>query len=128
MFNSTVTAVAVAQDPKFYSVEDLKTIVAEAKDAARKAAQTFINDELDGEDRFACGFAWVSIHGVKGNTKLGKNLKAAGVEQAWDRSFQIWNPAEVGFQNIDCKEVGARAAAEVFKRYGFTAYAGSRLD
>ena len=128
MFNSTVTAVAVAQDPKFYSVEDLKTIVAEAKDAARKAAQTFINDELDGEDRFACGFAWVSIHGVKGNTKLGKNLKAAGIEQAWDRSFQIWNPAEVGFQNIDCKEVGARAAAEVFKRYGFTAYAGSRLD
>ena len=128
MFNSTVTAVTVAQDPKFYSVEDLKTIVAEAKDAARKAAQTFINDELDGEDRFACGFAWVSIHGVKGNTKLGKNLKAAGVEQAWDRSFQIWNPAEVGFQNIDCKEVGARAAAEVFKRYGFTAYAGSRLD
>jgi len=128
MFNSTVTAVAVAQDPKIYSVEDLKTIVAEAKDAARKAAQTFINDELDGEDRFACGFAWVSIHGVKGNTKLGKNLKAAGVEQAWDRSFQIWNPAEVGFQNIDCKEVGARAAAEVFKRYGFTAYAGSRLD
>jgi len=128
MFNSTVTAVAVAQDPKFYSVEDLKTIVAEAKDAARKAAQTFINDELDGEDRFACGFAWVSIHGVKGNTKLGKNLKAAGVEQAWDRSFQIWNPAEVGFQNIDCKEVGARAAAEVFKRYGFTAYAGARLD
>jgi len=128
MFNSTVTAVAVAQDPKFYSVEDLKTIVQEAKDAARKAAQTFIDDELDGEDRFACGFAWVSIHGVKGNTKLGKNLKAAGVEQAWDRSFQIWNPAEVGFQNIDCKEVGARAAAEVFKRYGFTAYAGSRLD
>jgi hypothetical protein len=29
---------------------------------------------------------------------------------------------------VDCKEIGAQAAADVFKKYGFTAYAGSRLD
>jgi hypothetical protein len=31
-------------------------------------------------------------------------------------------------QNVDTLEAGAQAAADVFKRYGFTAYAGSRLD
>ena len=111
-----------------YTVDNLRELVALAKEAAYKATMTYINDVLDGEDRYACGFAWVSIHGIKGNTKIGRRLKQAGVEQSWDKSFQIWNPSGVGFQNIDCKEAGARAAAEVFKRYGFTAYAGSRLD
>jgi hypothetical protein len=32
------------------------------------------------------------------------------------------------FQNIDCKEAGAQAAAKVLQKYGFTAYAGSRMD
>jgi hypothetical protein len=111
-----------------YTVEDLQMIVAEAREAAYKAAMTYINDVLDGQDMYACGFAWTSIHGIKGNTKIGRRLKQAGVEQSWDKSFQIWNPSGVGYQNIDCKEAGARAAALVFKSYGFVAYAGSRLD
>jgi len=111
-----------------YTVDNLRELVALAKEAAYKATMTYINDVLDGEDRYACGFAWVSIHGIKGNTKIGRRLKQAGVEQSWDKSFQIWNPSGVGYQNIDCKEAGARAAAEVFKRFGFVAYAGSRLD
>ena len=32
------------------------------------------------------------------------------------------------FQNIDCKEAGARAAAKVLESVGFEAYANSRLD
>jgi len=119
---------AIKQDPKLYTVEDIKDIVSQARTAAYAAAQTYFNDVLGGQDQYACGFAWVSIHGVKGNTKLGKNLKAAGVGQSWDRSFQIWNPSGYPVQNIDTLEAGARAAAEVFKRYGFEAYAGSRLD
>jgi hypothetical protein len=31
-------------------------------------------------------------------------------------------------QNIDTLEAGAEAAAKVFEKYGFRAYAGSRLD
>jgi hypothetical protein len=31
-------------------------------------------------------------------------------------------------QNIDTLEAGAEAAAKVFEKYGFQAYAGSRLD
>jgi hypothetical protein len=55
-------------------------------------------------------------------------LKAAGVRQDYTKAFQIWNPSGLSVQNVDCKEVGAQAAADVFKKYGFTAYAGSRLD
>jgi hypothetical protein len=34
----------------------------------------------------------------------------------------------MGVQNVDTLEAGADAAAKVFQKYGFEAYAGSRLD
>src|SRR6056300_1158316 len=125
MITATQTAGVLAQDPKHYSQQDLKLIVEEAKAAAYVAATKHL--ESNGENAY-CGFAWVSIYGVKGNTKLGKNLKAAGVEQAWDKSYQIWNPSGLGTQCMWTKEVGAQAAAEVFQKYGFRSYMGSRAD
>jgi len=104
------------------------TIVAEAKSAAREAAERFFQEKLNGQDQFACGFAWVDIFGIKGNTKLGKAFKEAGVSKSHTGSFQIWNPANMYVQNVDTLEAGAQAAADVFKKYGFSAYAGSRLD
>lgn len=111
-----------------YTVDQIKTIVVEAETEAFKAADKFFKEKLGGRDQYACGFAWVDIYGVKGNTKLGRAMKAAGLRKSYTGSFQIWNPAGYGCQNIDTLEEGARAAADVFKKYGFTAYAGSRLD
>jgi hypothetical protein len=111
-----------------YTQEQVEQIVREARDAAYTAADQFFRTTLNGEDRMACGFAWVNIWGVKGNTKLGKMLKAAGVRQDYTRAFSIWNPSGLSVQNVDTKEVGADAAAAVFKRYGFNATSGSRLD
>ena len=112
-----------------YTSTELVEIVREAKAAAKAAGMKYYNEQLGGQDRFACGFAWVDIYGVKGNTKLGKAMKAAGFSKSYTGSYQIWNPSELPCQNIDAKEEGARAAADVFKRYGFDkAYAGSRLD
>ena len=109
--------------------QDIPRVVREAKQAAYSAALKYFHEVLGGQDRFACGFAWVDIYGVKGNTKMGRAMKAAGIRKDWTgKAFQIWNPSEFGCQNIDTLEAGARAAAEVFKRYGFEAYAGSRLD
>ena len=111
-----------------YTVEQIKDIVAEAKQAAREAADKFFQEKLGGVDRYSCGFAWVDILGVKGNTRLGKTLKAAGIKQNYSKTFSIWNPSEHGAQNVDTLEAGAEAAAKVFEKYGFKAYAGSRLD
>jgi len=111
-----------------YTQEQINDIVVEAKEAARNAASKFFHERLGGRDQFACGFAWVNIYGVKGNTKLGKMLKAAGVKQDYTKAFSIWNPSNMPVQNVDTLAEGADAAAEVFKKYGFTAYAGSRLD
>lgn len=112
-----------------YTLEQVKAIVSEAKTEARRAADEFFQTKLNGQDRFACGFAWVDIYGIKGNTKLGKILKAAGVERSdYKKCFSIWNPSEHNCQNIDTKEAGAYAAQKVFEKYGFRAYAGSRLD
>lgn len=111
-----------------YTQGQVERMVAEAKEAAYAAADEFFRTKLGGRDQFACGFAWVNIYKVKGNTKLGKMLKAAGVRQDYTKAFQIWNPSGLAVQNVDTLEAGAEAAAKVFQKYGFEAYAGSRLD
>ena len=125
MTTTTMTPAALAE---LYTVEDIKNILQQATTAAYRAADVYEHDNFPNGGWGACGFAWVNIYGVKGNTKIGKALKAAGVSQDYTRSFQLWNPSKYPTQNVDTLLAGARAAAEVFKRYGFEAYAGSRLD
>jgi hypothetical protein len=103
-------------------------IVFEAQQAAQKAAAKFFEEKLGGVDRYACGFAWVEIYGIKGSTKLGKALASLGITKSYSGGLQMWNPSRFPCQNVDTLEAGARAAADVFKSYGFKAYAGSRLD
>ena len=57
-----------------------------------------------------------------------KKMKAAGLEKDYRGSYNIWNPSQVNFQNMDCKEAGAQAAVKLLEKYGFRAYAGSRMD
>lgn len=112
-----------------YTVEQIKDIVAEAQTAAFAAATKFFQDKLGGVDQYACGFAATRIYGIKGNTKLGRTLKAAGINRNdYEKCFEIWNPSKFPCQNVDTLEAGARAAAEVFSRYGFDARYWSRLD
>lgn len=111
-----------------YTQDQINAIVAEAKAEAFQAADKFFKERLGGRDQYACGFAWTNIYKVKGNTKLGKMLKAAGVRQNYEKAFQLWNPSGMHVQNVDTLEAGAEAAAKVFQKYGFEAYAGSRLD
>lgn len=108
--------------------EQIPQIVAEAQSAAYEAANKFFQERLGGRDQYACGFAWVNIYGVKGSTKLGKALTAQGIRKSYEGGLQMWNPSKFGCQNVDTLEAGAEAAAQVFKKYGFEAYAGSRLD
>lgn len=114
---------------KDYTVADIQAIVAEAKAAAREAGMKYYTEVLGGQDRYACGFSWVNIWGIKGNTKLGRRMKAAGFRKGYDGAWQIWNPSELNCQNVEAKLTGAYAAANVFKKYGFDkALADSRLD
>jgi hypothetical protein len=111
-----------------YTKEQVQAIVAEAESAAYQAAAKFFQEKLGGRDQYACGFAWVNIYGIKGNTKMGKVMKAAGIHKDYTGAHQLWNPSKFGCQNVDTLYEGAKAAAEVFERHGFRAYAGSRLD
>ena len=101
---------------------------------AKAAADKFFQEKLGGQDAYACGFAWVTVYPkFKGNTKDGKAerkvLAEMGFEKDWTgKAYQVWNPSGHHCQNVDTKEAGAVAAANVLKKYGFKAYAGSRLD
>jgi len=83
--------------------------------------------EQHGEPMY-CGFAWVSVHKVRSNSKLGKALQAVGFKRTYDRSLQLWNPGGSSTQSMDIKECGARAYAKVLAENGINAYAGSRAD
>ena len=108
-----------------YTVEDLVTIKAAACQHAQEQAQGSI--DYNGELGY-CGFAWVNIYGIKGNTRLGKRMKAAGFTKDYTGAYSIWNPSGLGTQCMLAKEVGARAAASVFKAAGFKCSVGSRAD
>jgi len=110
------------------TVEQVPNIIQEAKTEAFIAADKFFKEKLGGQDQYACGFAWVNIYGVKMNTKIGKAFKEAGLRKDYSGGICMWNPSKYGCQNVDTLEAGAQAAADVFKKYGFRAYAGSRLD
>lgn len=112
-----------------YTKEQVFNIIVEAKLAAKKAANKYFEEKLKGEDQFACGFAWVDIHGIRANSKIGKALAEAGIEKdLYKMAFSIWNPSDITVQNIDTKYEGALAFANVLESYGFRAYADSRLD
>jgi hypothetical protein len=111
-----------------YDVNEIKSILAKAKTAAANASQEYFTEKMNSEDNYPCGFAWVNIYGIKGNTKLGRAMKAAGIEKDYSGAYKIWNPGEMFVQNVDIKEAGAEAAADVFESFGFKAYANSRLD
>lgn len=109
------------------SLEAIEEIHFEATQAAEQAAARFFQEKLGGRDQMACGFAWVTVF-EKASTKLGRRLKEVGFRKAYDGGLQLWNPSKFGCQNVDTLEEGARAYAEVLKRYGIQAYAESRLD
>lgn len=72
----------------------------------------------------ACGFAWVAF---KGNTAWGKWAKKEGIAStAYPTGLQIW--VHQFNQSMARKEEYARAYAEVLRRAGIDAYAGSRMD
>jgi len=108
-----------------YTVEELISIKEDALSCGRGAALQHL--EENGEDPY-CGFAWVNIYGIKGSTKLGRNMKKAGFAKDYSGAYSIWNPSGLGTQSMDVKEVGAQAAAQVFKQANFQCYAGSRPD
>ena len=108
-----------------YTVADLILIKEAALQHARDAGVAHI--EQYGEQAY-CGFAWVNIWDIKGNTKLGKRMKAAGFDKDYTGAYSIWNPSGLGTQCMSTKEAGASAAAQVFKAAGFKCSAGSRAD
>lgn len=115
------------------TVNTIHQMIREAKEAAYEAAEQFESTHFPNGGWGPCGFAWTTLYEfqgkrIKGNTKIGRLLKKAGIDQNWQRTFEIWNPSGYPTQNVDTLEAGARAAADVFKKYGFEASAGSRLD
>lgn len=108
--------------------ESFRLIFDEAKAAAEAAANDFFQNQLGGEDKLLCGFAWCSVFDIKLSTKLGKAMAACGFTKEYGGGIQYWNPSGHNCQNVDTKYAGAAAFAKVLTKYGFKAYANSRLD
>ena len=112
----------------------LESVFNEASTLAEKATDTYVTNTLGGQDAYPCGFAWVNIYEYEGkkiraNSKMGKALAEMGVRKSeYDKCFRVWNPSGTMMQNMDAKEAGARAFAQHLQKFGFTAYAGSRMD
>ena len=108
-----------------YDVNELRVIFNTARQLASDAAK----QELNRTGHVgSCGFAWVELRGIKGNTKLGRTLKKLGITQGWNRVFSVWNPSGCATQSMHVLEKGAIAYANYLKTHGFNAVACSRMD
>ena len=100
-----------------------------AKQAAVQASNEYFTTRLNGRDTGACGFAWVEVYVDRTNSQQAKELIKAGFKKDYKpKCLSMWNPGELGAQNIDAKEAGARQMAAMLANLGLKAYAGSRLD
>jgi hypothetical protein len=111
----------------------IRMIVEEAQAAALAASSKYFVEELNSKDQYPCGFAWLNVYKMNGeniraNSKVGKALASCNITKDLSGSMRWWNPSGAGLQNVDCKYAGAKAAAAVFTKYGFEAYAGERWD
>lgn len=98
-----------------------------ATEAAVKAAAE-LEDNTGGHMWGACGFAWVKAD-VDGRSRTAKELKKIGFRKSYGGGLDLWNPSKHHTQNIDIKEVGAMAYADMFTELtGVKVYAQSRLD
>ncbi len=96
---------------------------------AEQASKRFYIDQMEGQDRGACGFAWVDVYVDRTNSKQAKELIKAGFRKDYKpKCLSAWNPGQLPVQNIDCKEEGAEAMASYLKTLGLRAYSGSRMD
>lgn len=95
--------------------------------AAAKTAAQDMHSKIGERD--ACGFAWVTVYGVRSNSKLGKLLANYGFRKAYNGGLQLWDPSRHPTQSISVLEAGAYAMADVLvNELGLRAYGGSRLD
>jgi hypothetical protein len=117
------------------TMQNILDIHTEATQNAKNAVGKFLEDWTAktggneyGEPMY-CGFAWVDVAVTRTNSKLAKALESIGFRKSYRaKTMTLWDPAKHAGQSMDCKEVGARAYAEVLQRYGIQAYMGSRAD
>lgn len=107
-------------------IKQVEIVLHQAKVAATDAARVAY---ITIGERDACGFAWVTVRGVRINSKVGKELVKAGFSKAWNGGLQLWNPSGHVTQSISVKEAGAIVYAGYLKgQLGLDASAGSRMD
>ena len=67
-------------------IKQIPQIVQEAKNAAYYAASNYLHNEMNGQDSFPCGFAWIGVS-EKGSTKLGRAL----MQNGFGKSISWWS-------------------------------------
>lgn len=96
-----------------------------ARNEAGKVTYNYIRE--NGENPFGCGFAWVTVRGVRG--KALNILKEFGFKKAYvGTGHSLWNPSQSFTQDMDAKYIGAQVYAEMLREIGIDAEAQCRLD
>jgi hypothetical protein len=101
-------------------------VVLSAKQAAAAATASYLQTNPSW---YPCGFAWIEVYGVKGSSKLGKELMKAGFTKNYGGGLRLSNTWSGTSQSMVAAEIGADAAAKVLTNLlGVQAYGVSRID
>lgn len=105
--------------------EQIGRIIQQAFDAAVAAANAH---DATNPGWYPCGFAWVNIKPARG--KIVNFLKKAKIGRTDDYygGYTIWNPSGHNSQHMYTLEAGAKAYADVLRKYGINANVSTRMD
>jgi len=127
--NAEKKRVAYAKVEKQYLHIDFYNAHFRAIKIAKQEVQSELKKYPNGEPELACGFAWVTVYGVRKNSETGRVLRDVGYEWCdFRKAYSLWKPANYNGQCVMIHEVGADAYARVFRDAGIKAYSYSRLD
>ena len=98
--------------------------------AAALTTQAFCDKHFAGKDGGPCGFAWVTLTGVHGNSRTAKEAKSLGYRKSYgQKGLELYNPSGWHGQSVDAKYAGASEYARVMREEtGLDVYATDRLD
>ena len=107
-------------------INEIRELQALAFSAAAEACNKMIADNPG--QWYPCGFALVRIRPARG--ALVNHWKSLGIGHVdnFNGGYVVYNPSGNSTQWMDAKMAGARAFAEILRKYGINAIAESRVD
>lgn len=107
---------------------ELEMVLEDAAVAAVTASARYVAEVLGGRDQYPCGFSYVNVYNIRGNSKLGDVLRKYGFRKNDGKGFSRGAGAFCRVQNVNAAEAAMQAYADHLRKAGVEVSVTAYLD